>query len=187
MLGFLPIPESVEVPQGELETIAVDHQGRIYCGGQFWQRVQVYDRDGNFLYGWPIDASGGAFRLTADPQGRIHVAAARTQKHLVYATDGTLLSEEDLHELPQDFQSKTDLTDAVGNRYVIRSPHLFPRVIRIDRDGRPHRVVGTRWYLWLVQGPIPAWPIAVVGMLLLAISQNMRRRSGHKRVGIGTK
>ena len=58
MLGLLPIPATVEVPQGELETIAVDPEGRIYCGGQFWQRVQVYDHDGNFLHGWLMDASG---------------------------------------------------------------------------------------------------------------------------------
>lgn len=43
--------DSFELPLGNLRGIAVDSEGNIYCGLQFYSRIQVYDAQGNFIYG----------------------------------------------------------------------------------------------------------------------------------------
>ncbi len=40
-----------EFPLAELQGVALDSEGRIYCGAMAHARVQVYDRAGCFLRG----------------------------------------------------------------------------------------------------------------------------------------
>ncbi len=64
--GFFPLPwldSTFEMPLGDLKGIAVDSSGQIYCGAQFYSRIQQYDFSGRFVAGWFIDSSGGAFRI----------------------------------------------------------------------------------------------------------------------------
>ncbi len=55
--GF--VPSGFEMPLGDLESVAVDAEGRIYTSAGFYSRIQVYDRTGQFLRGWFVDAGGG--------------------------------------------------------------------------------------------------------------------------------
>jgi hypothetical protein len=68
-------------------------------------RIQVYDREGKFLRGWSVPASGGAFKLHVTKDDNLEVFTARGDRRLVFAADGTLLVEgqyrgEDYDRLP---------------------------------------------------------------------------------------
>ena len=170
--GLFDLPGNIEVPLGDLEGIAVDADGNIYCGTPFWQRVQVYDQEGSFIRGWSVDAGGGMFRIRTDKDGYIHAATARGGMHYTYRPDGTLVSEAEEPELLGTFQAYSIVADD-GSRYDICSPNLFPNIVKTDENGQSRRVVGPRWHLWLIQGPFPAFILFAVGVLMLAASRNI--------------
>jgi hypothetical protein len=85
--------DSFEFPLGDLEGIAVDSEGNIYCGLQFYSRIQVYDAKGNFIYGKFIDSAGGAFRIRINNDDQLEVATARNDKLYIFERGGTLVKE----------------------------------------------------------------------------------------------
>ncbi len=168
--GLLSVPVHFEVPLGELEGIAVDSKGRVYCGASFYGRVQVYDREGRFLRGWSADASGGAFRIKVDEDDRVHVATARGGLHWIWDREGRLIHKA---EDPSQFEAfpASATTDRSGNRYEIRGRSLFPRVVRTDAEGRQCVMIATPWYLWIIQGPFPAWIFFFLGMIVWGVAK----------------
>jgi hypothetical protein len=67
-------------------------------------RIQVYGREGEFLRGWFIPASGGRFKLHVTEDDNLEVFTSRGNRRLVFAADGTLLGDgqyrEDYDRLP---------------------------------------------------------------------------------------
>ena len=173
------LPNRVLLPLGELETVAIDTKGQIYCGAQFYNRIQVYDPTGKFLRGWFIKAGGGAFRLIIDDQNRLEVFTARGNRHYQFTEFGELVSSGtyDRASIPWPTTSAASRAhDAQGRVYDVHNPHLFPRVVRTDRDGRATTVIQSPWYLWPVTGAMPAWLTGVLGMTLTAYLERRTRR-----------
>lgn len=172
--GMVGVPDlaTTEFPFGDLEDVAVDSRGRIYVGeGLHGARVQRYSPEGEFERGWFVPTSG-AFALRTTPDGRVQVATIRGRELLTYTSDGDLLDSQHWSLQKEDryseFSSETDTTGP----YVIRRG-LMPRVID-TRTGRT--VVATPWPKRLVAGPFPAMLYALVGVVLLWMSDRRQRR-----------
>lgn len=149
---------------------------------RFYQRVQQYDADGNFLRGWQLDTATKSFRLTVDEHGRLVAATPRGNNH-IYSPDGGILESR-----PDDGAMHNDLADSArhgivgadGATYRLESRFVSPRVVRVDRDGTTHTVVSQPWYNGLLMGPLPAWLFWMLGIVTLGGAEHLkkaRRRS----------
>ncbi len=168
--GVVHLPGWVEVPMGELQAVGVASDGSIYCG--IGDRIQMYDHSGRFVRGWPVPAAGGAFGMRVDGNDRIHIGTARSEMHLVFDRQGRLIEE---NRNPEYFFeiAGARAVDGNGCRYTLRSPHLFPGVVRIDPSRARRTVVGVRWYLWPLQAPLPALVLLWIGLGLAAVGKGL--------------
>lgn len=104
--------------------IAIDSADRIFVV-DFTARIQVFDTDGNFQYGWrtPRMDQGKPTGLSIDRQGRLMVADTHCARVLFYTPQGELLPDLTIGGeygpgLGQ-FHFVTDcVEDAAGNYYV---------------------------------------------------------------------
>jgi hypothetical protein len=159
-------------PLSQPEDVIVDEQGRIYVALTFYGRVQVYNRDGAFLYGFFAKAWGGPLRLHFDADGRLNVVSKYGHLH-VYDDAGRLLATKDdvegrlykqlVHERPRGFR------DSNGSSYMIHGAFLNPRVLRRDKHGNITLRIRTPTVMWPLIGPFPCWlmlgAFAVCGMV----------------------
>ena len=129
---------------------AYDGQDHLFIA-DLTDRIQVFDRDGNFLRSWRtpslnIDGPNG---LTADRFGRILVADTHFYRVLIYDRQGTLLSQIGdgvQGEEPGRFVYATDVvTDRAGNFFVAEYGNS-DRIQVFDRDGKFLRQWGGHGY-----------------------------------------
>jgi DNA-binding beta-propeller fold protein YncE len=102
---------------------AFDRQDHLYIA-DLTDRIQVFDREGNYLRGWRTPALNvdGPSGLTVDRSGRVLVADTHFYRVLVYSDQGKLLfqlGDGVQGTTPGRFGYPTDvLTDKAGNFYV---------------------------------------------------------------------
>jgi hypothetical protein len=200
--GYNPwTSQSTELPLGELRSIAVDSHGHIYCGLEFYGRVQVYDRDGHFLRGWFIDGHGKPFRMRMNARDELEVLSVGSRSLLVYGNDGVKVSEkplgtDDYVALYEEFDKLRDeqYRGPQGEVYAIhpgpRPPLLFnpfghrggirPSVVRVDAPNESVTII-TPWIKWFWMGPEPAISFLFGGIIVLALSR-LRQRSNQDTV-----
>jgi len=162
--------DSFELPLGDLKGIAVDSEGNIYCGLQFYSRVQVYDNEGKFIYGKFINSAGGAFRIRINEDDQLEVATARNDKLYLFEKNGTLVNElSDVGHYFHDF-GKTGEARYHDKRqnttYFRRASLLGSYIAKRDSSGEEKVLVRTPFHKWLFMGPLPAWLFIVVGVVM---------------------
>jgi DNA-binding beta-propeller fold protein YncE len=102
---------------------AFDRQDHLYIA-DLTDRIQVFDREGNYLRGWRTPALNvdGPSGLTVDRGGRVLVADTHFYRVLVYSDRGELLfqlGDGVQGTTPGRFGYPTDVvTDRAGNFYV---------------------------------------------------------------------
>lgn len=162
---------SFELPLGDLEGIAVDSEGNVYCGAQFYSRVQVYDAEGKFLYGRFVDSAGGSFRIRINEDDRLEVATVRNHKLYLFEKNGNLVHEwsgvgHHFHDFGK--AGETRYYDERENvNYFIRGSLLYAYVVKRDSSGQERVIIRTPLDKWLFQGPLPAWMFGVIGVIVL--------------------
>jgi hypothetical protein len=166
---------SFELPLGDLEGIAVDSEGNIYCGLQFYSRIQVYDAEGRYIYGKFINSAGGAFRIRINQNDQLEVATARNDKLYIFAKDGTLVRE--LSEVGHYFRNfgktgETRFHDKEQNVTYFRRPSLLGRnIVKRYSSGEEKVIVKTPFHKWLFKGPLPAWFFMFIGAVMSIFSR----------------
>ncbi len=172
------ISSETQLPLGDLESVALDSQGRIYCGLAFYSRIQVYDEQGRFLRGWWVDGGGGMLRLHMAEGDRLEVEAARKNRVFTFDLNGSLIESNQQTETQRKVSDRLDqlpVTDARGRTYAIRNRFFWPHVVREDQAGRT-TVVSTPWYLWPIMGPLPAWIFFAIGLVTLGLTSVRRQQ-----------
>ena len=166
-------------PLGGLETIAVDSHGNLYCGINFYSRIQVYSSEGEFIRGWFLDAGGGVFRIKIDDEDRLHAGTARGDYYYIFSTEGELLSAREMSPKEEErIFGKTyysPVSDRNGNIYGIKKSLLLPGVIKTDARGQESTVVSDPFILWFIKGPFPAW-LWLAGAILLGGGLNVCKK-----------
>jgi len=119
--------------------MAIDADDNLYIV-DMTARIQVFDREGNFLRGWqtPVHVNGRPTGLTIDRRGRLLVADTHYFRILVYAPNGELLQQLGGTEghAPGEFGLVTDaVEDSQGNLYVAEYGE-YDRIQKFTPDGQ---------------------------------------------------
>jgi len=177
------VGNSVELPLGDLGSIAADGKGNIYLASYFYQRIQKYSPDGKFLKGWPSGDNNPRIRINENEMLE-SANNNRTRNEdfpdtlTIYDLDGNLISkkiEENCHRFFGEACEKY-CYDKNGNLYSIQNKFFNPHVIKTNPQGDEIEAVQTPWYLWLVMGPLPAWLFFALGLLGFSILLKLRKR-----------
>lgn len=173
----LRIPESFELPLGDLHGAAVDSQGNIYIGTQFYCRVQVYDAGGRYRYGRFIRTSGGRLRMRVNSDDELEVATARSDLLYTFAEDGRLISVlPDSHSF-DDFGRLSEsqwYDESDGTTYVARHTLTFPTLTKRTPDRQEAVAIRTPLHEWVFMGPFPAIVWLMVGVCIRGIADRWR-------------
>jgi hypothetical protein len=163
------IPDYWELPLGYVRGLAVDNNGRIFCGLQSYSAIQVYDKNGNFIKRWKTNSTN--FKLTLDEKDQLHVATARQGFHYVFDAQGNLLQKQEnalqyFQEISTDEQ-QYKWRDRRGDIYKIEPYSLiFPQITKTTIAGQTSTIISTPIYKWLVMEPFPAWFFIVFGIII---------------------
>jgi hypothetical protein len=130
-----------------------DSLGMRYVPHTAAGRIQVYDRDGNFLHGWFVEASGGPFTLHVTEDDKLEVFTVRGNLHLVFSGDGTLLEEGYYAD-----ESYPDLPFGPSAEISLR----------------------VAWYLLPLASPLLAWLVGLVGFVGMIILNKYNKMEPNK-------
>ena len=131
-----------ELPIVGIDTLAVDHHGKIYCGSTFFSRIQVYSSRGEYLRGIFVPCEK-EFRLSVDQKDQ-PVITTRFDNRYVFDSSGKILSKT---KEPEQF-TQTDSTAAHyrtkdGDVYKADDPLLLGRVFWHIRRVKPDGTIET--------------------------------------------
>ena len=164
------------LPLSTLDGIAVDSQGRLYCGLPDRSRICVYSSNGHFEKALHMPVR--PFRFYIDSQDRVHTQAAGWIR--VFSLDGKLLEEREVRRMDdiraQFFdRDRTTATDSDGNVYSVGPyPRFRPEVIKRTPAGESYTIVSDPWYLWVLSfHMIWFWGMLVV-IACLGVQQVIR-------------
>lgn len=168
----LKVPGSFEIPLGRLRGIAVDTQGNIYCGSQFYERIQIYNPNGEFLYGISIDTSG-IFWIRINSDDYLEVAVARGHKKYIFNKNGKQISlyinaPNYLEGFNKNeftcYDPKRDITYQI--RPILSMPFLGSNVIKNDVLGKETVIIRTPFSKWLFMGPFPSFFFVILSVII---------------------
>jgi len=175
-------PSSVCLPLGELNSVAVDREGRVYCASGFYSRVQAYSAQGEFLRGWPIPHMR-YFWIRTNRSDEIEVRNSRGWLIYTCSLRGELLKkhplppERDSRIVPPPEDASLECRDLSGNTYLVRFRYIYPYVVRRAKDGKLTTAVPPPRLSWFIMGPFPAVAYSFLGVLLLLLANKARRAS----------
>jgi len=149
-----------ELPFSDIKGIVVDNLENIYVGLQFYGKIQVYDKNGNFIKNWNVHNYGGNFYLDISEDDKIIIYTARGHKKLIYNNKGTKVFEG---ETDFEFEKRNPyffLTKS-GNNYEIFKG-LFSKIFKNNEI-----IVKQNLYLNMLTVP-QCFLISFIGFILLA-------------------
>ena len=135
-----------ELPLRPPVSLAVAKEGTFYVGLQYWSRIQLYDADGRFLRGFPIESSGGIFHMGFDDLGRLYAYVARGNTRIIFDREGKPVDEEhfDGFDLPSNYWNQSSLTHYQSEEGITadieRDREGFWVVVRNANQGDAHLV-----------------------------------------------
>jgi hypothetical protein len=127
--GLFFVGESFEWPLVSMAGAVENARGQRFVPVIAPRRIQVYNGEDQFVSGWFIPASGGGFKLHITNDDNLEIFTVRGDRLLVFAADGTLLTEG--HYRGEDYDQRPTGPDC-----------------RVDRL--------SAWYLWPLAHPFLA-------------------------------
>lgn len=162
--------DSIELPLGDPQGLAVDSSGRIYVGSRAYRRLHRYAADGSFDRAWHAEVGKGTWLLAIDGNDRAQLKIGEGRD-----ADRWIVTSEDRLErasgAAEPHASAWQTNSATGPNRAFHFLRAFPARVSREAPGEPeHLVVNQGWLLMAVTSPIPAWLVAALGIVLLAIS-----------------
>jgi hypothetical protein len=148
-----------ELPLSDISGIVVTKNRHIFVALGFYQKVQVYDNEGNFMRNWHVDAEGGGFEI--DTIGNnILVTTARGSKAIIYDQYGRFQKESKAaQEMPK--KNLRRFTTDNGDLYSVDG--WFFRSISQSKPIK-RKIVVQNILMHLMKGPLPSWLYAIFGI-----------------------
>ncbi|MCX7425753.1 MAG: NHL repeat-containing protein [Planctomycetia bacterium] len=119
--------------------MAIDAKDRIFVV-DMTARIQAFDTDGNFLYGWqtPEHANGKPTGLTIGRDGNVLVADTHYYRVLIYSPEGKLLRTigGTQGQKPGEFGLVTDVVEDRQGNYYVSQYGEYDRIQKYSADGR---------------------------------------------------
>ena len=170
----------IELPLIPPVSLAVGRDGTFYVGLQYWDRIQLYDAEGRFLRGFPIESRGGIFHMGFDDLGRLYAYVARGNTRIVFGSDGKPVGEEhfDDFDLPSNYWNQSSLShyqseegiigdidhDHEGFWVVVKNANQEDaRLVRLeDSTGWSFLFVNDKWHWMFFIGVILSFLLHVI-------------------------
>ena len=156
-------------PLNDISGIVVDSYENIYIGVGEAGSIQVYDRSGDFQYGFSFPTAGGISSIFGIEQDKIHVIAARTHNYYVFDNGELVYSEEKIDtKRSQELQTQYHMIrdDSYDTNNKIYQVLLFNDVSIKDKlNGKVERI-HLNAPIWPFH-PLVFWLIGVTGIALL--------------------
>lgn len=156
-----------ELPNSGIDGIVVDSSGNIFLGLAGYGKMQVYDKEGNFVRHWPIKSEGGTFKLSLDPENYIEVITARGDKVLTYDEYGKLILETGYlcdYSTYDKMYPATSFRTKNGDLYEVNGI-VYPTIIKNGNIIEP--LIEQNIILRILQGPWPTWFFFAAGIFLI--------------------
>ena len=173
------ISHEIEFPLGNLNGIAVDSSGNLFCGLRFYSRIHQYNSEGQFVAGWFIEAGGGAFRLHVNNNDELEVATIRNEIYYRFTDGGKLIEKKQGGEKYfNDFgiESETSFLHKDGTAYIISGSELLPKITKTKPSGETLTIANS-FTKWLFMGPMPAWLFVMVPIVLRFIITQKKEKT----------
>jgi hypothetical protein len=123
-----------ELPLSDINSIVVDNEQNVYIGIDGFEKVQIYDKNGNFVSNWDINAYGGSVCLELSVDTNIIVYAKRTDIKSVYNTNGNLITSENIRKIPYEIvMNQYCFKDGNNDVYEI-TDDFFPKITKNGID-----------------------------------------------------
>ena len=178
--GLIAVGSNYELPLGDVKSIAVDSQGRIYCAVEMYSRVQQYDSDGRFLRSWLVPANRGTFRLRVNDTDELEVYVSRGSTLFTFDAEGRLVRSSGVEpDIFHEFAERTAMLPG-GEELKVSRCRLVRCIVERDVQGNNHPLIVSRPE-WLVAEPIPAWLLFAGGLTLYEMAR--KASQGKKRPG----
>lgn len=148
-------------PLSDPTSVVVRENGEVLVALSYYGRIQVYDKSGDFKFGYFANSAGGHLRLRFDDAGNLVVVPSRQERVYVYDRNGRLqdsILKTDFHPVEPD---QIPSIDRDGRRYHIVSGLWNPRIIREELNGDRSTLLQTPVLLRPFVGPLPCWALAL--------------------------
>jgi hypothetical protein len=143
--------------------IVIDKDGYIYAALNFYDRIQVYDNQGKFVFGRNVDAGMGAIDLKVGADNNLVAIAYRSRKLSVFNRQGALLSERKLSDEEVERSFKREGTVNTKYQYHLKWRLIYPIVTTKDPNGKEKVLIKNPIYFWLILYPFPGILFAICG------------------------
>jgi hypothetical protein len=181
-IGWLEwVPKTVEFPLAGIEGIDVDREGNLFVACKYYNRIQVYDPKGDFMWGWSLDDTYAKdLKIRINNENKVEVASEGGNKIDIFDTNGKLLETKKYDEDDTDFfdsfeQKGKHLIDKSGKYHYDVEGLVFPKIIQTDSDGKK-KIRKNAFYLFPFQGPIHGWATAVCGVFLITLAEKKTKK-----------
>ena len=127
--GWGKLPQGFE--WGQISSVAVDSQDRVYVYTRTNHPLMVFDRNGNFIRSWGEDILKDAHGICIDAKGDMYIVDRASQVVLKYTADGKKVWEVGNRGKPSDTgytQENPKVTHAAG-------PFHHPTDIALSASG----------------------------------------------------
>ena len=152
----------------EVNGVTVDTNGKIYIGDDEGNYIQVFDSNGNFLYGFSFDTGKGWFDFGIDDNNIIHIVTSRNKGYFQYL-NGELIHSE-LIDYERRFEIENTYNMSTRNSYKLNSTEYkityFHNLKKYNSLSGITENVSIKVPVW----PLPIyvyWLISAVGMGLI--------------------
>ncbi len=153
---------NAELPLSDIQGIAVDSLDNIYLGLGIFGKVQIYDKNGNFIKSWDVQSNGGAFYIGISEDDNIAIYSVRADEKNIYDKNGNILSQSKFEIDYLKFEKSAKIfTSKKGNKYEISG--WFPK---IKKDGKI--IIKQNLILTLLTEP-QSLVMSLLGIVLLVI------------------
>ena len=168
-------------PLRNIESIAVDSRGNIHfsLNQELLSNegsVQVYDNEGNFLYGFSFPNWTGMILFYIDNDDVVHVLPVREGRVLSFS-DGELIGyrervigagENATTNYMRNLQNRTEFADRYGNQYRLSYSMTFHNDRIYNTNVRMYDTEGN--FVREIIPNAPTWPLTLGGSLLMSIT-----------------
>jgi hypothetical protein len=174
------IPEGIELPLADIKSVDVDGEGKLFTASGFYNRIQIYGTNGDFIRGWSVTGfTGGKIKMKIINENEVEIASMGDRKILVFNENGNLLRFTNFAEDRSFFYSyehngRRALDPFTGYNYYMQG-WLFPEIIQHRPDGEK-KIGKNAIYLFPFQGPAQGWVTLFIGMVLFSRLDKKKKR-----------
>ncbi len=170
------VGRSLCFPLSSPHCATIDEHGRVYVALGFYSRIQVYDSNGKFLFGFFTETGGGSFRMHFAPDGYLRVATARGRQLHIYDEAGHLMSSQ---ERVKGAYEQALTVNHYGGSFVLSNPLLNPEIAYLDASGKVATRIRTPTLFWPLLGPLPCiFTVLALHWLRRLVEYSMNRLDG---------